>query len=393
MLRITLAACAIYLSTLLGFSQPVSDSSNYKLRKLTFDEANFVSSYYGQDGNNSAVTGGIGTEKLSDFATTIDLKLSRYDRRARKHTLTGEIGIDVYTSASSDKIDPQTVTSASYKDNRFYPSLSYAITNEQKGSTTSIGISASTEYDYISKGLSVGWSKMAKDKNREFSAKAQVFLDQWSVILPIELRGSSEYADTEPRNSYSASLTLSQVVSQRLQLMLLTDIAFQSGQLATLYHRTYFQDGTHRVERLPDSRLKIPLGARLNYFLDDFMILRMYYRYYHDSWNLKAHSIEIETPLKLGSFFSISPFYRFYHQDGVKYFRSFGEHLPSGDYYTSDFDLSTFDSHMGGVGVRMAPPGGVAGVKKLNALELRYGHYVRSTGLNSNIITLLMKFK
>jgi hypothetical protein len=393
MLRITLAACAIYLSTLLGFSQPASDSSDYKPRKLTFEEVNFVSSYYGQDGNNSAVTGGIGTEKLTDFATTIDLRLSRYDRRARKHTLTGEVGIDVYTSASSDKIDPQTVTSASYKDNRFYPSLSYSITNDKKGSTTSIGISASTEYDYFSKGFSIGWSKMSKDRNREFSAKAQVFLDQWSVILPIELRGSSDYAGTEPRNSYSASVTFSQVISQRLQLMLLTDLALQNGQLATLYHRTYFQDGTHRVERLPDSRLKIPVGARLNYFFGDFMIARMYYRYYQDSWDLKAHSIEIEAPLKLSSFFSISPFYRFYHQDGVKYFRSYGEHLPSEDFYTSDFDLSTFDSHMGGVGLRLAPPGGVAGITKLNAIELRYGHYVRSTGLDSNIITLLMKIK
>ena len=106
MLRISLSAVAIFLGTLAAFSQSLPDSSAYRNRKLKVEEVNFVSSYYGQDGNNSAVTGGIGTEKLTDFATTIDVKLSRYDHRQRKHTLTGEVGIDVYTSASSDKIDP-----------------------------------------------------------------------------------------------------------------------------------------------------------------------------------------------------------------------------------------------------------------------------------------------
>lgn len=131
MLRITLAAVGIYLSTLMGFSQSI-DSTAYKNRKLKLEEANFVSSYYQQDGNNSAVTGGIGTEKLTDFATTIDVKLSRYDSRNRKHTLTGELGIDVYSSASSDKIDPSTISSASSGDVRTYPSIGYASPTKQR---------------------------------------------------------------------------------------------------------------------------------------------------------------------------------------------------------------------------------------------------------------------
>src|SRR5687767_13606680 len=132
MLKISLTALGIYLATLAGFSQGSVDSSLYKNRKLKLEEVNFVSSYYHQDGNNSAVTGGNGTEKLSDFATTIDVKFSRYDLRKRKHTLTGELGIDVYSSASSDKIDPNTISSASSGDVRVYPSLTYAITNEEK---------------------------------------------------------------------------------------------------------------------------------------------------------------------------------------------------------------------------------------------------------------------
>jgi hypothetical protein len=329
---------------------------------------------------------------LSDFATTIDVKLSRYDFRKRKHTITGELGIDVYTSASSDKIDPSTVTSASYSDNRIYPSIGYAITNEEKGSTVSVVGSISTEYDYFSAGLGLGWSKLSKDRNREVSIKAQVFLDTWSVILPVELRGSED-SDTKPRNSYSTSFTISQIINRRLQILVLADVAYQQGQLATLYHRTYFTDGSHRVEYLPDNRLKIPLGLRLNYFVGDRFIIRTYYRYYRDSWDLSAHTAEIEIPIKITPFLSVSPFYRYYTQQGVKYFAPYEGHDPNEEYYTSDYDLSTLTSQMIGAGMRLATPGGVMGISRLNALELRYGHYERSTGLHADIITLLLKLK
>ena len=394
MLRISLAAIAIYASALFGYSQSAQDSSRYKNRKLKTDEVNFVSSYYKQDGNNSAVTGGTGTEKLTDFATTIDIKLSRYDLKGRKHTLTGELGVDVYSSASSDKIDPSTISSASSGDQRIYPSLNYAITNEAKGSTVSANASISTEFDYFSKGLSLGWSKLSVDKNREFSVKGQVFLDTWTVILPIELRdGGARTNGTKPRNSYSTSLTLSQVINKRLQVLVLADVAYQEGQLATLYHRTYFTDGSHKAENLPDTRFKLPLGLRLNYFLGDRFIFRAYYRYYADTWALKAHTAELEVPIKMNPFFSFSPFVRYYTQQGVKYFNTYEQHNLSETFYTSDYDLSTLTSTLVGLGMRYAPPGGIVGISKFNALELRYGHYDRSTGLTSDIITVLAKLK
>jgi hypothetical protein len=134
-------------------SRPTKDSSQYKSRKLTFEEANFVSSYYRQDGNNSAVTGGIGTEKLSDYSGSIDLKFSKWDRRNRKHSLFLEAGIDHYTSASSDNVDPHTISSASSADTRFYPSLSWTIENEKKGTTFGAGASISSEFDYKSLAL------------------------------------------------------------------------------------------------------------------------------------------------------------------------------------------------------------------------------------------------
>ncbi|WP_018616700.1 DUF3570 domain-containing protein [Segetibacter koreensis] len=404
MKKLSLAAIGMYISILSAFSQTTTteDSSLYKSRKLNLDEVNFVSGYYHQNGNNSAVTGGIGNEKLTDFANTIDLKLSKYDAKLRKHILGVEVGVDHYTSASSDKIDPRTISSASMSDTRFYPSASYNIQNEKKRTNFGVVVSSSKEYDYTSFGAGVNFTKSSKDNNREFTAKLQAYLDTWKVIYPYELR-PEDYSsgshrdprttDYKPRDSYSASLSYSQIVNKRLQVMFLFDPAYQKGLLATKYQRVYFTDGSKRAETLPDHRLKIPLGVRANYFLGDNVILRSFYRYYQDDWGVKAHTIDIETAIKLTPFVSFSPFYRFYSQNAADYFAAYGQHDAAESFYTSDYDLSKFTSSYFGAGIRLAPPKGILGIQNWNSIELRYGHYSRSNGLQSDALTLHLKFK
>lgn len=398
MKKIVITVAALVMCLNVAKAQTDSTSN----RKLKIDEVNFITSYYHQDGNNSAVTGGIGSEKLDDFGNSIDLQLSRFDKKNNKHTFGVELGIDVYSSASSDKIDPTTISSASSKDVRISPSLNYLKENAKNNTALGGGVSFSQEFDYTSIGANVLFAKATKDKNREFSAKASVFLDTWSVILPVELRNIEtdfkyKQGDNAPRNSYNLALGLSQVVNQRLQVSILTDIGYQTGLLGTAYQRVYFGDNGNNAysEKLPDNRFKLPVGFRANYFLGDKFILRSFYRFYTDSWNLTAHTAELEIPYKITPFVSVAPFYRFYSQSGVDYFKPYKEHLLSDnrEFYTSDYDLSKFTSHLFGLNFRMVSANGLMGVKKLNVVELRYSYYNRSTDLTSHLITLALKFK
>jgi hypothetical protein len=398
MRKLSLTVIGMYASILAAFSQNSSDSSAYKNKKLTLDEINFVSGYYHQDGNNSAVTGGVGSEKLTDLANTFELKLSKYDNKFRKHSLNFELGIDHYTSASSDKIDPHTISSPSHADTRIYPSLGWTVENEKKKTTWGLTGSFSNEFDYKSIGIGASFTKASKDNNREFTGKLQTYFDKWSVIYPIELRPPSlqrgnGIQGTSPRNSYNASFSLSRVVNQNLQVLIIAEPSYQSGLLATKYQRVYFTDGTELTETLPGTRMKIPVGIRANYFLGDRFIIRSFYRYYQDNWGLKAHTIDMEVPVKITPFFSLSPFYRFYAQNAVDYFAPYAQHNPSEKYFTSDYDLSKFTSSFFGTGIRLSPPNGIFGVQKLNSLEIRYGHYQRSNGLQSNEISLHLKWK
>jgi Protein of unknown function (DUF3570) len=393
MKKICLSVVGLVLSLFSAFAQPaVKDSSQYKSRKLTFEEANLVASYYHQDGNNSAVTGGIGSERLSDYSGAIDLKFLKWDRKERKHSFGFELGLDHYTSASSDKVDLQANSSASSADTRFYPSVNWSMENEKKGTTVGAGLSASNEYDYQSFGTNIHFARKTRNRSGEFTARLQAYVDNLKYILPVELRTGNDNA-SKARNSFSTSFSYSQVINKNLQLMFLLDLVYQKGYLGLPFHRVYFNDNSVHVENLPGSRFKLPLGFRANYFAGDKVIIRTFYRYYHDDWGLNAHTFELETPVKVTPFFSITPFYRYYNQGAVNYFSPYQKHTAADQYYTSNYDLSTFNSSFYGAGFRIAPPKGVFGMQRFNMLELRYGHYSKSVGMRSDIISLNLKFK
>lgn len=399
---LSLTVIAMYFNILAAFSQTTNDSVHYKMRKLQLEEIDFVSAYYKQDGNNSAVTGGTGTEKLTDVTNTIELKLLHYDKKKRKNQFRFELGVDHYTSASSDKIDPKTISSASMDDTRIYPTLGWSRENEKKGTSFGVTASYSKEADYVSHGTALNFTKTSADRNKELTITLQAYLDQWKVIYPSELKppgygtgakDDDRYIETRPRNSFTGSLSYSRIVNKRLQISLLMDPTFQQGLLSTTFHRVYFFDGSVRTESLPGRKLKIPIGLRSNYFFGDHIILRTLYRYYWDDWGMTAHSVELECPVKFSQFVSISPFYRFHSQQQVDYFSPYSQHRVGEDFYTSDYDLSSLNSHFFGLGLRLSPPKGVLGMKAWNLLELRYGHYNRSTNLQSDVISVHVKFK
>jgi Protein of unknown function (DUF3570) len=398
MRKLTLSAIAMYIGILSAFSQSATDTSSYKKKRLTPSEIDFVTGYYHQDGNHSPVTGGIGTEKLTDIATTFDITLNKYDKKNLKHVAVFELGVDHYTSASSDKIDPSTISSASHADTRIYPSINYDITNEKKGTGVTFIGSFSHEFDYQSFGAGLGLTKTSKDKSREFNVKLLAYLDNLKIILPVELRPISQQGIHQhnypkaARDSYSTTFTLSQTITTRLQVAAVLDLIYQSGYLSTPFHRIYFINGTESNEKLPSSRFKIPLGIRANYFLGDKIIIRTFYRFYQDDWGLTSNTFNIEVPVKITPFISVSPFYRYYTQNSVKYYAPYHSHSVTEDFYTTDDDLSKFNTSFEGAGIRMAPPHGVFGMKKLNSAELRYAHYSRTDGLHSDIVTIALKF-
>ncbi|HSC40364.1 MAG TPA: DUF3570 domain-containing protein, partial [Chitinophagaceae bacterium] len=286
-------------------------------------------------------------------------------------------------------------------------SLNWNIENEKKGTGFGLGVYYSTEYNYKSFGLDVEASKKTNN-NGEFTGRLTGYFDKVKLIYPSELIPATTSANTSasssggregknsipssPRYTYTASLSFEQVINQRLTASIMTDLVAQNGYLGLPFHRVYLNSGADVVENLPNTRFKLPIGARLNYFMGDHFIFRTYYRYYMDSWGITSNTANLEVAIKLSPFFSLSPFYRYYTQTAARYFAPYGAHTSQDQYYTSNYSLSAFSSQFFGSGIRIAPPKGILGTH-LDMLELRYGHYTQTTDLVSDVISVNLRFK
>lgn len=390
---------------------PTTKNKNeYQIKENSDEiEANFLSSYYQQDGNNSAVTGGIGTEELMDFANILIVNIPLN----AQHALSFYGGVDAYTSASTDNIDLN-VSSASRKDVRSYATLSYFYKNSKRNEIYGLKAGYSGEFDYQSFSTGFTLSKEWNNGNTELNLNGQAFFDSWlgkegssGLIYPElwlgEALGYSEF--TNPgRNSYNVQLNFSQVISPKLVLGVSAEMIYMDGLLSTPFHSVFFSDQpeyARDIERLPSTRLKLPFGARLNYFPLDFLVLRTYYRFYIDDFGINANTFEIETPVKVSDFITLSPFYRYHIQTASDYFAPYKEHLSTDTYYTSDYDLSALYSQKVGLSMKYYPLYGLLRSKPwgkdehvfmLKYIELRAAHYWRSTGLSANNVSLNLDF-
>lgn len=371
------------------------DISTYEKPDWKTIDVDFLSSYYLQDGNNSPVTGGIGTEQLTDFTQKVILSVPL----SQKLKLNLDGGYDYYSSVSTDNID-NIRSSDSSSDMRIHGNagLSY-----QLSETKNIGFrfGGSTEYDYISASGSVHFELLSKDKNTSVNLGLQAFFDTWLPYYPSELKGIVQ-VPTDQRRSYNAALGITRVLNKKMQLSLQLEGTYMTGLLSTPFHRVYFQEQSQaKIEHLPNSRLKIPIGLRLNTYLSERFIARLYYRYYWDDWGMQSHTASVELPIKINRFLWVTPSYRFHVQSAVDYFKPYKEHSLAQTYYTSDYDLSALTSHSYGLGLTYSPANGIARLKlpfnkrpvfMLKSIDLKYSHYSRSTGLQSDIISLGLSF-
>lgn len=469
----------ILLFAALGIAQ--ENQAAFKKRVLETTEVDFLTSYYTQDGNNASVTGGIGTEKLSDFTPTIviSMPLNADD------VLTIDAGISAYTSASSSNLNPFDISGASRNgggddddeddDNRNAAgnvigspwvassgasrqdvwsnvNLDYSHSSDNRNTVWNADVSLATEYDYFSLGFGGGILKQFNEKNTTLGVNTKIYLDTWMPKYPTELDSYLEVngnlnqgffegitildqngnastgwnpisgfklIDNKGRNSYSLSFSFSQILNKNAQVSLFFDVVQQKGWLSNPMQRVYFADVANYfignassinnytspnnkdvfqladdIERLPDTRFKMPFGLRFNYYFNEVVTMRTYYRYYFDDWGIKSHTASIELPIKISSKFTLYPTYRYYNQTAADYFAPFDENISTNQYYTSDYDLSKFNANQYGFGIGYTDIFTKSHIWKLGlkSIDLKYNNYKRNTGINANIVSAGVKF-
>ena len=388
---------------------------SYKKRVLESVEIDLLASYYSQDGDNAAVTGGIGTEELTDLASSIVVSIPLNDDDVLKI----DANVSAYTSASSSNVSPfdsgqpadpfVADSGASANDLWLNGVVSYSHSSDDRNNIWGANVSVSQEYDYASFGFGGNYSYLLNDKNTELSIRANVFLDSWKIIYPFELRPFEDLGytplQTNKRNSYALGFGFSQILSKKAQGSISLDLVQQEGLLSTPFQRVFFKDRdaiiigngfqlADDIERLPSSRFKIAIGGRLNYYINEMFVLRSYLRYYQDNWGITSYTASIEVPIKLGDFFTLYPSYRYYTQTKADYFYKASDALSTDAFYTSDYDLSNFNAGEFGLGVSYTDIFTKVkllgyGLKSINA---KASYYNRSSSLSYFMVSGGIKF-
>jgi len=348
-------------------------------------------------------------------------------------------------------------TGASKTDVWASGNLGYSHSSDDRNTVSSAHLSFANEFDYTSFGFGAGLTKSFNKKNTELGLTANVYLDTWRPQYPTEIHtyvktngnlysdffGSVDILDqngnvtnksgintwkpinttlvvNKGRNTYTASLSFSQILSKNLQVSLFADAIVQKGWLSNPMQRIYFKNKSNYyigeasdipfytdssknngvfqladdIERLPDNRLKTPIGMRLHYYINEYLVFKTYYRYYQDDWGIKSHTLNIELPIKITEKYTLYPNYRYYNQTAANYFYAYEEALSTYDFYTSDYDLSKYNSNQYGIGIKYTDIFTKSKIWKLGLknMSLNYSYYKRNTGLKAYIITFGTKF-
>jgi hypothetical protein len=225
---------AIGIQILWSQEQPAS----YTKKVLEKVAVQTLFSYYTQDGNNAAVTGGEGTEALTDAAPTIVVQMPI----GSDGILTVDTGLSAYTSASSSNVNPLdgnepaspwvASSGPSRSDVLAHFNPSYAHFSADRNTIYNASLAVSKEYDYQSFGFGAGVSKLYNEKNTEVGLNVQVYLDQHDPQYPIELRtgffngnirGEGTYTNDfaafsqAKRNTYALSFNVAQILTAKMQ--------------------------------------------------------------------------------------------------------------------------------------------------------------------------------
>ena len=392
----------VYLAAALSllYCKPVSavNDSLFKKKTLRKTSVEMLFGHYSQNGQNSAVTGGIGTEKLSIYAPGFTITTSKKSLAIKLKT-----GADIITSASTDNID-YVQSSASRHDVRSYANLSLTKTLSKQHSIE-LGTGFSMESDYFSLPVILAFKGKSKNAMREWLIESKSYFDdlRWGrlnsnykrpikLIYPVELR-NRDWFETNKRQSFNLKIGLSQIVNKRNIIGIYPMITLQKGLLATPFHRVVFNNSETRVENLPDQRLKFALSAKWNCFIGAKFILKNTLESYVDDFGIKALAFENETAIKLKNGLILAPFVRLYRQSAAQYFAPYAMHSPDQIFYCSDYDLSKFQSLKTGLEIKLNQQFQLNKHLKLHQIQLRYAYFKRSNGLFAHSLTFNAAFE
>lgn len=178
------------------------------------------------------------------------------------------------------------------------------LTLYEPGYSVNVGAVVSDEHDFHSNAVSFGASFSSEDNNTTASLGAAYTRDRISAT------GNPDLHDG--RRTAQFSFGLSRNVTDRDLVQ--TSVVFSRGT-------GYFDDPYKSLDHRPDFRNQVAAVARWNHYIEGSgAAVRSGYRYYADSFGVRAHTIDVEWAQSLGPHWRVTPGVRYYTQRAASFY-------------------------------------------------------------------------
>ena len=234
------------------------------------------------------------------------------------------------------------------------------------------------EEPFGSGAFSLGYTHAMADDNAVLGISGQATFDRFDFLQP-----NGDRYGRRNRSTLNANLSLSQLLSPTAVFDASYGLTFQQGTLQTTYDSVPLASGTGRAgEVFPHSRTRHAVQARVAQHVPATRsTLRAAYRYYWDTFELSAHTLELELHQYLGPHVIARGSYRYYTQTGVDFFTTaFSAENASPLARTADSDLAAFHANELGLKLLWLARGS-------NTLDVSYFYYVRSNDFVSHVLS------
>jgi len=214
--------------------------------------------------------------------------------------------------------------------------------------TLSAGSSYSQESDYISRGISLSGTLSDGSKNTTISLGTAYNSDTVDLNKPAVI-DSKKSESPRSKRVFSALFGVTQVMSQNDIMQIIVTWTHGKG---------YYSDPYKDPDVRPDMRRMFTFMTRWNHHFEaPDGTARLSYRYYTDTFGIRAHTLNVEYVQALPHGWEITPMVRYYSQSAADFY------VPTGDdpfvaarvdgmqYYSGDQRLSAFGAFSYGVRV------------------------------------------
>jgi len=270
-----------------------------------------------------------------------------------------------YTSDSVSGASPTYHSSGLAKMTDLRRAIDVELTRYFSRGSVSVGTSYSKEIDYISRGFNIQGSMSTEDKNTTFTLGGSFNNDSINPVIQPSVDEKKQVA--------SGLIGVTRVLTPQDIVQL--NVSYSKGT-------GYYSDPYKLYDNRPRHRNSVTALARWNHHFDDNGTdgtVHLSYRYYSDSFGIRAHTLDAEYVQPLYKGWTVIPLLRLYAQNEADFYVSVGaaENAdptqptpPPSDavYYSEDQRLSGFGAVTLGVKVSKQ-------INKDWLVDVKYEHY------------------